>query len=291
MDFAKNLVGCVLRPINSEVIQRQHPHLLSLAKDVKLGLYTIPAANPTPGRHMAVYYTTAAPRQLHCQKFNQLEYTCLVHMLYTKKIGRLVQKLWHRQVYSHIWRSVGCILIEGHSRVKQKEYKSIHFKYHKYKVPKSNQLKHYRGSQVFFAKKFISLCSMYKAYAYKVSNELGHLFKSMFQKLLSRQSELDQLFKSMFQKLLCRQTFFWIQGLWICPWFKITQMTFKIFPRYVLYRSQIWKLMVIAFLAESWNKLETNFPRLIGVTKWDEYVLGRGMHGYIKVWVLLKSHR
>ena len=49
---------------------------------------------------------------------------------------------------------------------------------------------------------------MHKAYAYKVSNELGHLFKSMFQKLLSRQSELDQLFKSMFQKLLCRQTFF-----------------------------------------------------------------------------------
>ena len=31
------LVGCVLRPIDSEVIQRGNPHLLSLAKDMKLG--------------------------------------------------------------------------------------------------------------------------------------------------------------------------------------------------------------------------------------------------------------
>ena len=31
------LFVCVLRPIDSEVIKRRHPHLLSLAKDVKLG--------------------------------------------------------------------------------------------------------------------------------------------------------------------------------------------------------------------------------------------------------------
>ena len=37
------LVGCVLLPIDSEVIERRHryPHLLSLAKDVKLGKYGI----------------------------------------------------------------------------------------------------------------------------------------------------------------------------------------------------------------------------------------------------------
>ena len=35
------LVGGVLRPINSEVIQRPHPHLLSIAKDVKLSFYTL----------------------------------------------------------------------------------------------------------------------------------------------------------------------------------------------------------------------------------------------------------
>ena len=49
--------------------QRGHletaPHLLSPAKDVKLGLYTVPTGNRTPGRRVAVYYTTTAPRQLH----------------------------------------------------------------------------------------------------------------------------------------------------------------------------------------------------------------------------------
>ena len=59
------MVGCVLRPIDSEVIQRRHPHLLSLAKDVKLGFYTVPSGNQTPGRHVAVHYTTAAPCQPH----------------------------------------------------------------------------------------------------------------------------------------------------------------------------------------------------------------------------------
>ena len=54
------LVGYVLRPIDSEVIQRWHPHLLSLAKDVKLGFYTVPTRNRTPGRRLAVHYTTAA---------------------------------------------------------------------------------------------------------------------------------------------------------------------------------------------------------------------------------------
>ena len=48
--------GCVLRPINSEVIERLHPHLLSLANDVKPGKYTIPTGNLTPGCCMAVHY-------------------------------------------------------------------------------------------------------------------------------------------------------------------------------------------------------------------------------------------
>ena len=38
-------------------------HLLSLAKDMKLGFYIFPTGNRTPGHHLAVHYTTAAPRQ------------------------------------------------------------------------------------------------------------------------------------------------------------------------------------------------------------------------------------
>ena len=40
------------------------PHLLSLAKDVKLGKYIVPTGNRTPGRRVAVHYTTAALRKL-----------------------------------------------------------------------------------------------------------------------------------------------------------------------------------------------------------------------------------
>ena len=52
-----------LTSIDGEVILRQHPHLLSLSKDVKLGFYTLPHWNRTPGRRVAVLYTIAAPRQ------------------------------------------------------------------------------------------------------------------------------------------------------------------------------------------------------------------------------------
>ena len=45
--------------------QRGHletaPHLLSLAKDVKLGWYTVPTGDGTPGRRMGVHCTTAVP--------------------------------------------------------------------------------------------------------------------------------------------------------------------------------------------------------------------------------------
>ena len=48
--------------------QRGHletaPPLLSLAKDVELGKYTVPTGNQTQGRRVAVHYTTAAPRKL-----------------------------------------------------------------------------------------------------------------------------------------------------------------------------------------------------------------------------------
>ena len=48
--------------------QRGHletaPHLLSLPKDVKLGKYTVLTGNRTPGRRVAVHYTTASPRKL-----------------------------------------------------------------------------------------------------------------------------------------------------------------------------------------------------------------------------------
>ena len=49
---------------------RQRGHLLSLAKDVKLGFNTVPTGNWTPGRRVAVYYTTAAPRQLRKMELN-----------------------------------------------------------------------------------------------------------------------------------------------------------------------------------------------------------------------------
>ena len=41
------------------------PTLLSLAKDVKLGKYTVLTGNRTPGRRVAVHYITVAPRQIH----------------------------------------------------------------------------------------------------------------------------------------------------------------------------------------------------------------------------------
>ena len=39
--------------------------LLSLAKDMKLGKYTVPTGNRTPGHRVAVHYATAAPCKLH----------------------------------------------------------------------------------------------------------------------------------------------------------------------------------------------------------------------------------
>ena len=41
------------------------PHLLSLANNVKLGKYSVPTGNQTPGHCVAVHYATAAPRKLH----------------------------------------------------------------------------------------------------------------------------------------------------------------------------------------------------------------------------------
>ena len=55
----------VLHPINREVIWRWHPHLLSLANNVKLGKYTVPTGNQTPGHCVVIHYATAAPRKLH----------------------------------------------------------------------------------------------------------------------------------------------------------------------------------------------------------------------------------
>ena len=61
--FSIFLFVCVLRHFNSEVIKR--PHLLSLAKDVKLGKNTVPTGNRTPGHRVAFHYATSAPRKLH----------------------------------------------------------------------------------------------------------------------------------------------------------------------------------------------------------------------------------
>ena len=56
------LVGCVLRPIAARSFR--DPHLLSFAKDMKLGKYTVPIGNRTPGRLVAVHYSTAVSRKL-----------------------------------------------------------------------------------------------------------------------------------------------------------------------------------------------------------------------------------
>ena len=52
-------------PSTARSFRGWHPHLLSLAKDVKLDKYTVPTGNRTPGRRMAVHYVTAEPRKLH----------------------------------------------------------------------------------------------------------------------------------------------------------------------------------------------------------------------------------
>ena len=62
------IVGCVLRPIDSEVILRWHPHLLSLVKDMKLGKYTVPTGNRTPGRRVAVHISYTS----YCNKMIDL---------------------------------------------------------------------------------------------------------------------------------------------------------------------------------------------------------------------------
>ena len=60
------LVICVYVPSTARSFRDGNPHSLSLAKDVKLCIYTVPTRNQTPGRCVAVQYITAAPRQLLC---------------------------------------------------------------------------------------------------------------------------------------------------------------------------------------------------------------------------------
>ena len=61
--------------------QRAHletaPPFTVPSKDVKLGKYTVPTGNRTPGRHMAVHYATTAPRKLHRQIYRDryMEFT------------------------------------------------------------------------------------------------------------------------------------------------------------------------------------------------------------------------
>ena len=52
-------------PSTARSQQRRHPHLLSFAKKVKPGFYTVPTGNQTPDRRVAVHYTTTSPSLLH----------------------------------------------------------------------------------------------------------------------------------------------------------------------------------------------------------------------------------
>ena len=58
---------------------RSFTHLLSLEKDVKLGFYTFPTRNRTPGRRVAVHYTTTVPRQLPMEDENIIDGGGMIH--------------------------------------------------------------------------------------------------------------------------------------------------------------------------------------------------------------------
>ena len=90
------LVGCVLRPIDSEVIERWYPHLMSLAKDVELGFYTVPTGNRTLGRRVAVHYTTAAPRHRPRAHYDS---HCMVGCMISHLIGNI-------SIYALRWNDV-----------------------------------------------------------------------------------------------------------------------------------------------------------------------------------------
>ena len=61
-------------PSTARSFRDSYPFFLSLTKDVKLGKYTVPIGNRTPGRRVAVHYATAAPRQLN--RFTYTEAIC-----------------------------------------------------------------------------------------------------------------------------------------------------------------------------------------------------------------------
>ena len=69
------LVGCVWYPIDSKVIEKRQPHLQSLAKGVKLGIYTIPTGNWT--RAIAWQSITQPLRQVECQSSHNYLFSCL----------------------------------------------------------------------------------------------------------------------------------------------------------------------------------------------------------------------
>ena len=60
------LVICFYVPSTARSFRDGTPNSLSLAKDVKLCIYTVPTRKQTPGGRVAVHYITAAPRQLLC---------------------------------------------------------------------------------------------------------------------------------------------------------------------------------------------------------------------------------
>ena len=70
------LVGCLCLPSHRERAHLETAYPFTLpCKIVKLGFYTIPIGNRTIGHHVAVHYTTAAPRQLHI-------YSCVCDITY-----------------------------------------------------------------------------------------------------------------------------------------------------------------------------------------------------------------
>ena len=64
INFSLFLCLCLTSLQQRGHLETAPPFTLPL-KDVKLGKYTVPTENRTPGRRVAVHYAIAAPRKLH----------------------------------------------------------------------------------------------------------------------------------------------------------------------------------------------------------------------------------
>ena len=109
--------------------QRGHletaPHLLSLAKDVKLGKYTVQIGNRTPGRRESVRFATAAPRNQIKKKLPKCSNQSLIFLALSKtsviRFIKVISKLSHSRLCNEAYRV-------------RRLFNYMHTKYRLYKV-------------------------------------------------------------------------------------------------------------------------------------------------------------